>query len=372
MQLRYSFRVYPTAGQHQSLARAFGCARVVFNDALAARQAAHQAGLPFVKAAELSAAMTAAKKTPERAWLGEVSAVVLQQSLRDLEGAYRAFFDGLAGKRPRMGAPRFKSRKDARQSIRFTANARWQITEGGKLALPKIGEVKVKWSRRLPCTPSTVTVVRDTAGRYFASFVVETGDVQDPPDTTAEVGIDLGLEHFAVTSDGRKITSPRFLRRAEKKLRKAQQALSRKQRGSTNRDKARLNLARAHAGVADARREFHHQLSTMLVRENQAVYVETLNVKGLARTRLAKSVHDAGWSAFTAMLEYKTARYGRRFARVGRAFPSSQLCSGCGHSDGPKPLHVRAWTCTECGAEHDRDVNAARNILTEGRRIAPG
>ncbi|MEU5988673.1 transposase [Spirillospora sp. NPDC047418] len=209
------FRLYPTAGQRQALARAFGCARVVYNDALRAREDARRAGLPFVRAAELSAGLTAAKKTPERRWLGEVSSVVLQQSLRDLEAAYRAFFDGLAGKRPRTGAPRFKSRKDARQAIRFTANARWQITEGGKLALPKVGDVTVRWSRRLPCTPSTATVIKDAAGRYFASFVVETTDVQDPPDTTAEVGIDLGLEHFAVLPDGRKIGSPRFLRRAE-------------------------------------------------------------------------------------------------------------------------------------------------------------
>ncbi|TDC45498.1 transposase [Actinomadura sp. KC345] len=369
MQLRYQFRLYPTRGQQQNLARAFGCSRVVYNDALRARQDAREQGLPFPKAAELSAAMTEAKKTPERAWLAEVSAVVLQQSLRDLEAAYRNFFDGLAGKRPRMGAPRFKSRKDARQSIRFTANARWQITEGGPLALPKVGEVKVKWSRRLPSAPSTVTVIKDAAGRFFASFVVETGQAQDPPGTTAEVGIDLGLEHFAVTSDGRKITSPRFLRRAEKKLRKAPKALSRKQKGSNNRGKARLSLARAHARVGDARREFHHQLSTTLVRDNQAVYVEDLCVKGLARTRFAASVHDAGWSAFVSMLEYKTARYGRTFARVDRAFPSSQICSHCGHRDGPKPLHVREWACGRCGTGHDRDVNAARNILDEGRRI---
>ncbi|TDC97293.1 RNA-guided endonuclease TnpB family protein [Actinomadura sp. 7K507] len=372
MHLRYVFRVYPTRGQQQSLARAFGCARVVFNDGLRARQTAREAGLPFPKAAELSAAMTAAKKTPGRCWLGEVSSVVLQQSLRDLEAAYRAFFDGLAGKRPRVGAPRFKSRKDRRQAIRFTANARWSITEGGKLALPKIGEVKVKWSRALPSVPATVTVIKDAAGRYFCSFVVETGGPLPGAGAGDGVGIDLGLDCFAVLSDGRKIDSPRFLRRAAKKLRRAQQALSRKQKGSNNRDKARLNVARAHAKVADARRDFHHRLSTELARDNQAVYVETLNVKGLARTRLAKSVHDAGWSAFTAMLEYKTARYGRTFARVGRAFPSSQLCSGCGHRDGPKPLHVRAWTCTECGAGHDRDVNAARNILNEGRRIASG
>jgi putative transposase len=368
VQLRYAFRLYPTRGRQQALARAFGCARVVYNDALRARQDARGQGLPYPKAAELSAAMTEAKKTPERAWLGEVSAVVLQQSLRDLETAYRAFFDGLAGKRPRIGAPRFKSRKDRRQSVRFTANARWSITGGGKLALPKIGQVRVKWSRRLPSVPATVTVVKDAAGRFFASFVVETDD-EPLPEVDAGTGIDLGLEHFAVLSDGRKVASPRFLRRAEKKLRKAQQALSRKQRGSANRGKARTRVARAHAKVADARREFCHTLSTALVRENQALYVEDLCVKGLARTRLAKSVHDAGWSAFTTMLEYKAARYGRTFARVDRAFPSSQLCSHCGRRDGPKPLHVRAWVCGGCGAEHDRDVNAARNILDEGRRI---
>jgi putative transposase len=368
VQLRYAFRLYPTRGRQQALARAFGCARVVYNDALRGRQDARGQGLPYPKAAELSAAMTEAKKTPERAWLGEVSAVVLQQSLRDLETAYRAFFDGLAGKRPRIGAPRFKSRKDRRQSVRFTANARWSITEGGKLALPKIGQVRVKWSRRLPSVPATVTVVKDAAGRFFASFVVETGD-EPLPEADAGTGIDLGLEHFAVLSDGRKVASPRFLRRAEKKLRKAQQALSRKQRGSANRGKARTRVARAHAKVADARREFCHTLSTALVRENQALYVEDLCVKGLARTRLAKSVHDAGWSAFTTMLEYKAARYGRTFARVDRAFPSSQLCSHCGRREGPKPLHVRAWVCGGCGAEHDRDVNAARNILDEGRRI---
>ncbi len=216
---------------------------------------------------------------------------------------------------------------------------------------------------------STVTVIQDAAGRYFCSFVVEVADVPDPPATTADVGVDLGLGCFAVTSDGRKIASPRFLRRAEKRLRRTQQALSRKQKGSANRDKARVKVARAYAEVADARREFHHRLSTMLVRENQAVYVETLNVKGLARTRLAKSVHDAGWSNFTGMLEYKARRYGRTFARVDRAFPSSQICSACGRCDGPKPLHVRQWICGQCGTEHDRDVNAARNILTEGRRI---
>jgi putative transposase len=363
VQLRYSFRLYPSAGQRTALARAFGCARVVYNDALRARETAREQGLPFPKTGELSKTLiTEAKQTPERAWLNEVSAVVLQQSLRDLDTAYRNFFDGLKGKRPRTGAPRYKSRKDTRQAVRFTANARWSITTGGKLRLPKIGDLKVKWSRFLPSTPSTVTVVKDSAGRYFASFVVETGPKETLPKATFKVGIDLGLGHFAVLSDGTKIDSPRFLRRAEKRLKKAQRALSRKEKGSKNRDKTRIRVARAHARVADARHEFHHQLSTQLIRENQAVAVEDLAVKGLARTRLAKSVHDAGWSAFVRMLEYKAARYGRTLIRIGRFEPTSQVCSQCGVKDGPKPLHVRVWTCGACGAVLDRDINAAVNV----------
>ncbi|MEU9364472.1 RNA-guided endonuclease TnpB family protein [Streptomyces avermitilis] len=368
MQLRYSFRLYPQPGQRIALAKAFGCARVVFNDAVRAREDARAAGKPFPKAAELSRTLiTQAKRTAERAWLGGVSAVVLQQSLRDVEAAYHNFFASLTGERkgPKLGAPRFKSRKDPRQSIRFTANARWSLTPAGRLNLPKIGEVRVKWSRTLPAVPSSVTVIKDVADRYFASFVIDTdpaADLERMPHADQSIGVDLGLTHFAVLSDGTKIDSPRFLRRAEKKLKKAQRKLSRKQKGSKNREKARLKVARAHAHVADARREFHHQLSTRLIRENQAIAVEDLAVKGLARTRLAKSVHDAGWSQFVGMLEYKAKRYGRTFVKTGRFEPTSQVCSTCGHHDGPKPLAVREWTCTACGSVHDRDHNAAKNV----------
>jgi len=237
----------------------------------------------------------------------------------------------------------------------------------------------VRWSRPLPSPPSSVTVIRDSAGRYFASFVVQTGPGALPA-AEPVVGIDLGLTHFAVLSGGTKITSPRFLRRAENKLRRAQRALSRKQDGSRNRDKARIKVARAHARVADARREFHHQLSTALIRDNQAVAVEDLAVRGLARTRLAKSVHDAGWSAFTGMLEYKARRYGREFHRIGRFEPTSQVCPACGVKDGPKPLPIRAWQCQACGAWLDRDINAAVNVATAaglavtacGAQVRPG
>ena len=381
VQLRYNYRLYPTPGRQQAPARAFGCARVVFNDALRARQQAYETGLPYVTDAELSARLTASKATPERAWLAGVSAVVLQQALADLTAAYRNFFASAAGNRNgrKIGPPRLRSRKDRRQSVRFTANARWSLTPGQKLRLPKIGDVPVRWSRALPSAPSSVTVIKDAAGRYFASFVVDAQPGALPAADTV-VGIDLGLAHFAVLSDGRKIASPCFLRRAERKLRRRQRDLSRKDKGSRNRDKARVKVARAHARVADARRDFHHQLSTALIRDNQAVAVEDLAVNGLARTRLAKSVHDAGWSGFVAMLRYKARLRGREFHRIGRFEPTSQTCSACDVKDGPKPLFVRTWQCRGCRAWLDRDVNAAVNVAKAaglavsacGAQVRPG
>jgi putative transposase len=373
VQLRYNYRLDPGPRHRAALGRAFGCARVVFNDRLRARQQAYQAGRPHITNAELSARLTAAKKTSERRWLGDVSAVVLQQALADLNAAYRNFFASLKGERKsgRVGQPRFRSRKDRRQAIRFTANPRFKILPNGRLRLPKIGDIVVRWSRPLPCKPPSVTVIRDAAGRYFASFVVETDPATDAgrfPEAGREVGIDLGLTAFAALSNGTKVSAPRFLRRAEKKLKRLQRAHSRKQKGSRNKEKARARLACAHATVANRRADFCHQASTMIIRENQAVYVEDLYVAGLSRTRLAKSVYDAGWAGFVAMLEYKAARYGRTFARTGRFEPTSQVCSACGAKDGPKPLSVRTWVCAACGIVHDRDVNAARNVLALGRR----
>jgi putative transposase len=340
----------------------------VFNDALATRREAHETGKPWISDAELSRRLTAAKKTPERAWLNDVSSIVLQQALADLNAAYRNFVASVAGERkgPKMAPPQFRSRKDRRQAVRFTANARFKILDNGGLRLPKIGDVPVRWSRSLPSDPSSVTVIRDAAGRFFASFVVDVPKSQLPA-THVECGIDLGLGQFAVLNDGTKVAAPRFLREAEKKLRKLQKSLARKQPGSANREKARVKVARAHVKVSDTRRDFHHRLSAHIIRDNQAVYVEDLQVAGLGRSRLAKSVHDAGWSAFTSILEYKAALYGRHFSRIGRFEPTSQVCSACGVKDGRKPLHIREWTCSACGVTHDRDVNAAKNILAAGR-----
>ncbi len=371
MQLRYAYRLNPTSGQRRALARAFGCARVVFNDAVAARRAAREAGAPFPTDAALSTALTTAKRTPERAWLAEVSAVVLQQALADANTAYRNFFASVKGARKgrRLGAPRFRSRKDRVQSIRFTRAARFRVTAEGWLRLPGVGDVPVRWSRALPADPSSVTVTVDAAGRYHASFVVDVDDGPLPP-TGREVGVDLGLAHFAVLSDGRKVDAPRIARKAAAKLRRAQKELARRRRGSANREKSRRKVAKCHARVGDTRRDWLHKLSTTIVRENQAVYVEDLAVSGLARTRLARSVHDAGWSTFVGMLAYKARRHGRTFARVDRWFPSTRACSVCGAVGEAKPLRVRTWTCP-CGTTHDRDVNAARNILAAGRADSP-
>ena len=388
MQLRYQYRLTLTPGQRVGAARVFGCKRVVWNDALATqmpRKASNKllgnakqrlAEGPYQqipKSPQLGKTLiTEAKRTVARAFLVDCPVGAMQQTLRDLDAAWKAHEDSKAGRRggPKIAPPRFKSGKDNRQTARFTRSDRWSITADGKLRLPKIGDVRVRWSRSLPSPPTSVTLIKDRSGRYWASFVVETDPVDDLfPPTDGDQGIDLGLRRFAVLSDGTHIATPKYLRRAEKKLKKRQRELSRKQKGSKNQDKARVRLARTHAAVADARRNFHHQWSHKLTRENQAVFVETLSVKRLARTRLAKSVHDAGWAQFLKFLEYKATRRGRGFARVAWNFPSTQMCSACGFRDGPIPLSIRSWRCSNCQTRHDRDWNAGTNIQREGRRV---
>jgi putative transposase len=293
------------------------------------------------------------------------------QASQDARRAYRNWFDSLSGKRKgrRVGHPRFRSRKDHRQSARFTRNG--FALHRDRLYVAKVGDVRVRWSRPLPSVPSSVTIIREADGRYYASFVVEVAATPLPA-VTKDVGIDLGLTTLAVTSDGELIANPRHLRARERHLARAQRALARKQKGSANRSKARVKVAVHHRKVREARADYLHKTALRLVRDNQAVYVEDLAVSGLARTRLAKSVHDAGWATLVRLLEERAERYGRTVVKVGRWFPSSQICSMCGVKDGPKPLDVRTWTCGGCGAVLDRDVNAARNIRLEGRKVAAG
>jgi putative transposase len=368
---RYRYRAYPEPRQEMMLARTFGCARVVFNDCLRLRDESHAAGVKISDTEVQRRVVTLAKGTPEREWLGEVASVALVQACQDARRAYRNWFDSLSGKRKgrRIGRPRFRSRKDHRQSVRLTRNG--FALHSDRLHVAKIGNLKVRWSRPLPSEPSSVTIIREADGRYYASFVVEVAAAPLPA-VSNDVGLDLGLSVLAATSDGELIANPRHLRRRERKLACAQRALSRKQKGSANRARARVRLAVQYRKVREARADHLHKTALRLVRDNQAVYAEDLAVSGLARTRLAKSVHDAGWAAFVRLLEEKAERYGRTVVKVGRWFPSSQICSVCGVKDGPKPLSVRAWTCASCGTPHDRDVNAAQNILIEGRKVAAG
>ena len=373
--LRYRFRVYPTRPQRIMLARTFGCVRTVFNDAVAARKAAFEAGQPFPTEAELSKRLlTEAKRTPERAWLSEVSNAALQQSLRDCETAYRNFFASRSGKRKGrvIAPPRFK-RRSARQSARFTRKA-FALRENGRLYLAKIGDLKVAWSRELPNEPSSVTVIKTASGKYFVSMVVPVSDAAPikAPHDGADTGIDLGLTDFAVLRGGKVIESPKFFRGLERRIKKAQRELSRKQGGSKNRDKARIRVAKLHERHANQRKDFLRQRIHDILRENQSVYVEDLNVAGLAKGRAAKSFHDQALGRFLVMLEATARARGRGFVKVHRYFPSTRLCSSCKHLTGPRGregLRIRVWECSHCRARHDRDSNAERNIRDEGRRL---
>lgn len=379
---RYRYRAYVTrSGQETALNRTFGCARVVYNDVIHAREEAHKAGLPFPKAGDLSKQLiTQAKLTPEREWLGEVSSVVLQQALADADRAYGNFFQSVSGKRKgaRVGKPRFRSRRDNRQSVRFTKNARFKVRQvnAGKamLYLPGIGELALAYSRPLPVEPSSVTLIREADGNLYVSFVVDVPEIEPLPVMDRHAALDLGLTDYAaiVATDGTrsKVANPRFLRNAERQLKKAQRDLSRKEKGSSNRQKARVKVARAHRKVRETRLDHAHKLSLSLVRENQTISVEQLNVKGLARSGasgrkghgLRKSVHDAAWGQFLRVLAEKADWHGRTVIPLNPAY-TSQVCSVCGVLDGPKPLSVREWECRGCGAVLDRDWNAAVNLL---------
>jgi putative transposase len=365
MLVRYRYRIDPTSAQREALARAFGCARVVYNDALTERHRAYQAGEWLSDTEVQRRVVTQAKRTSERVWLTDVASVALVQACQDARRAYRNWFDSLTGKRKgrRVGRPRFRT-KHGRQSIRLTRNG--FAFRGTRLYVAKVGQVRVRWSRELPSAPSSVTVIREPDGRYYASFVVERNLTPLPP-VSRTAGIDLGLVSFATiaASDGtvETLANPRHLRVAERRLAIAQRQLSGKRKGSKNRAKARLRVAVAHRRVRDQRADHHHKLALRLIRENQTIAVEDLAVAGLARTRLAKSVHDAGWTMFVRLLEAKAAQHGRQVVRIGRWTPTSQTCSACGYHDGPKPLSVRVWACPACDTVHDRDTNVARNIL---------
>ncbi|MFG3711902.1 RNA-guided endonuclease InsQ/TnpB family protein [Micromonospora sp. NPDC047730] len=357
----YKYRFYPTGEQAEQLHRTFGCVRLVYNKTLEMRTRAYATQRRSISYAESSAVLTEWKRTEELAFLNDVSSVPLQQALRHLHAAYAAFF----AKRARY--PRFKSKRKSRASAEYTRSAfRWR---DGQLTLAKMdAPLDIVWSRPLPegVVPSTVTVSRDAAGRWFVSLLVEDPTVEALPSVDTAVGVDVGLTSLVTLSTGEKVTNPRHERADRRKLAKAQREHARKEKGSANRAKARLKVARIHARIADRRRDHLHKLSTRLVRENQTVVIEDLTVRNMLRNhRLARAISDAAWSDLRAMLEYKAAWYGRTLVTVDRWLPSSKLCADCGQLTESLPLTIRTWQCP-CGATHDRDINAARNLLAAG------
>lgn len=372
MQMRYRYRIEPTPAQQAMLARVFGCCRVVFNDALRVRDEAYRAGVTLSDSEIQRRVITAAKATDERAWLCEVPSVALVQSVNDSRRAWRNFFDSGSGKRKgrRVGRPRFKSRKDHRQSFRLTRNG-FSLRANGRLFVAKVGEVRVRWSRELPSVPSSVTIIRDPDGHYYASFVVEVAPIPLPA-VARETGVDLGIARLATTADtdgGRAdIENPKHLGRKLRKLARLEREKSRRQRGSANRDKSRRKVAAVHNEVARARRDYHHKQALALVRENQVIHVEDLNIVGMVKNRrLARAISDAGWGQFVRIIAEKADRYGRTVHTVSRWLASSKTCSGCGHRLDELPLQIRQWTCPSCEVLHDRDHNAAKVILAAGR-----
>jgi len=364
MKARFKYRIYPNPHQLESLVKAFGCARVVWNDALAIYKDAYLAGLPRPQDLD-KLVITQAKKTEERAWLSEVSNIVLQQSYRDLQQAWSNFFNSLKGERKgkKVGFPKFK-KKQSRQTIRFRAGGFSVHSCSVKLA--KIGHIPMVVSRPLPSQPTSVTIIKDTIGRYFASFVVE---IQQEvlPIVEDAVGIDLGLTHFAILNNGEKIANPKHHKKQLKRIKRANRKLSRCKKDSNRRKVAKLKLARLHAKIKDSRTDFLHKLTTRLVRENQALAIEDLNVSGLVKNRkLSRAISDAGWYSFRMLLSAKCDLAGRHLSVINRWEATSQKCSTCGNSGGKKELHVREWECLYCGAVHDRDVNAANNIKVAG------
>jgi putative transposase len=358
----YKYRFYPTQEQEVILRKSLGCARFVYNYFLDYKSKKWKEEQQNVSMYETSRILTQLKKEPEYEWLKEPVAAVLQCSLINLNDAYQRFFKGKAN------YPKFK-KKSGRNSIYFSPNA--FSYKNGNINLYKCGVIDIRWSRTLPdgVYPKSCVVSLEPSGRWCISILVEDPTIEELDPVEKSIGLDMGINHFVVSSDGEKIKSPE-LKKEYKKLKKLQRRLSKKQKGSNNRNKARIKVAKQYKRITDIRTDFQHKLSTKLVRENQTICLETLNIVGMVKNRkLSRVISEASWGTFINMLEYKCDWYGRNLVKIDRWYPSSKTCSACGSIQPKMPLSVREWTCPDCGAQHDRDVNAAKNILAVGNTV---
>lgn len=359
----FRYRFYPTPSQEVLLRKTMGCCRFVYNHFLALRIKEWTANQKSVSYTETSALLTSLKKEEETKWLSEVSSVSLQQSLQNLQEAYNNFFKGLK-KKQRVGFPRFK-KKSNRNSIRLTKGA--FKYRNNQIFMPKSKiPLNIRWSRQLPSEDiSSITISLTPSGKWFISILVEDTNDYTLPLCDKVLGIDLGIETFATLSTGEKVKMP-DLKPEYGKLKKLQKKHSRK-RGKSNKEKARIRVARQYERISNIREDFHHKLSTRVISENQVIVLEDLNVSGMVRNRkLARAISQQGWSQFISFLKYKASMYGREILQVDRFYPSSKTCSSCGTIQSSLPLNIREWTCDACGTTHDRDINAARNLMAVG------
>jgi putative transposase len=362
VKVRYTFRCYPTPRQEREMGKLFGCVRYVYNRALRFRTDSYAENKTRVNYNQSSAALTQWKKEPECTWLNQVSCVPLQQSLRHLQTAFRAFFE------KRAAYPGFKSKRD-RQSAEFTRSAFKWDGSNKNLVLSKIGRMDVHWSRDFQSEPGTVTITKDRAGRYFVSLCLD--ETVTPFAKTGEItGLDLGINRLATLANGEHIPNPKHSSGRTAKLARAQRVLSRRVKGSGRWNRQRLRVARLHMHIADSRKDWLDKITTGLVRRFDVLCIEDLNVRGMMQNhRLARAIGDAGMGMFRRMLEYKCAWHNRKLKVVDRYYPSSKRCSACGFVSEKMPLSIRSWTCPECGGVHDRDENAARNLLAAGHAV---